>query len=70
MRFRASDMRPHGWEPGSTLQIRDWCGCSTEYIPVPTGDGSWSLVPIWKPDVTPNPPRRWGPPVLYWARDP
>jgi hypothetical protein len=37
MRFRTTDLRPHGWEPGHTLQIPDWCGCSTEYIPVPVG---------------------------------
>ena len=55
-RFRASDLRPHG------------CSCSTQYVPVPAGDGWWS--PIWEPDVTPNPLRRWEPPVPYWARDP
>src|SRR5262249_20767754 len=32
---------PHGWTPPQTLQIPDWCGCSTEYVPVPTGDGWW-----------------------------
>jgi len=61
---------PYGWEPDGTLQIPDWCGCSTEYLPVPASDGWWSLVPIWEPDVTPNPLRRWEPPVPYWARDP
>jgi hypothetical protein len=25
MRFRTTDLRPHGWEPGQTLQIPDWC---------------------------------------------
>jgi hypothetical protein len=30
-------------------QIPDWCGCSTEYLPVPVGDGWWQLVPIWEP---------------------
>jgi hypothetical protein len=35
MRFRAADLRPHGWQPPQTLQIPDWCGCSTEYLPVP-----------------------------------
>jgi hypothetical protein len=30
MRFRAVDLRPHGWQPPQTLQIPDWCGCSTE----------------------------------------
>ena len=44
-RFHASDLRPHG------------CSCSTQYVPVPAGDGWWS--PIWEPDVTPNPLRRW-----------
>jgi hypothetical protein len=37
MRFRAEDLRPHGWRPSQTLQIPDWCGCSIEYLPVPTG---------------------------------
>lgn len=32
------------------LQIPDWCGGSTEYLPVPAGDGWWQLVPIWEPD--------------------
>ena len=35
MRFRAEDLRPHGWRPPQTLQIPDWCGCSTEYLRVP-----------------------------------
>ena len=26
MRYRATDLRPHGWEPGGTLQIPSWCG--------------------------------------------
>jgi hypothetical protein len=51
------------------LQIPEWCGCSTEYLPVPVGDGWWSLVPIWEPDVTPNLLRHWVPPVPYWAAD-
>jgi len=62
--------RAHGWEPGGTMQIPDWYGCSTEYLPVPVGDGWWSLVPIWDPAQTPNPLRRWDSPVPYWARDP
>jgi hypothetical protein len=44
-------------------------GGSTEYLPVPVGDGWWELVPIWKPDETPNPLRRWAPAVPYWAAD-
>jgi hypothetical protein len=35
------------------------CGCSTEYLPVPVGDGWWLMVPIWDPAQTPNPLRRW-----------
>jgi hypothetical protein len=35
----AADLRPYGWRPMQTLQIPDWCGCSTEYLPVPAGDG-------------------------------
>ena len=68
MRFRAAELRPHGWPPLQTLQIPDWCGC-TEYLPVPTSDGWWLLVPIWKPDETPNPLRRFEPAVPYWASD-
>ena len=30
MRFRASDLRPHGWAPPQTLHIPDWCGCTTD----------------------------------------
>lgn len=69
MRFRADDLRRQGWAPPQTLQILDWCGCSTEYLPVPTGDGWWSLVPIWEPEQTPTPLRRWEPAVPYWATD-
>jgi hypothetical protein len=69
MRLRWLDLRVHGWEPGQTLQIPDWCGCSTEYLPLPTGDDWWWLVPIWEPAQTPNPLRRWEPAVPYWARD-
>ena len=70
MRFRAADLRQHGWTPPQTLQIPDWCGCSTEYLPVPADEGWWALVPIWEPAQTPEPLRRWEPPVPYWARDP
>jgi hypothetical protein len=62
MQFRAGDLRPHGWRPPQTLQIPDWCGCSTEYLPVPVGDGWWQLVPIWEPDQATTPLRRWEPP--------
>ncbi len=68
MRFRASNLRRHGWEPGRTLQIPDWGGCSAEYLSVPTGDGWWDLLPIWQPDMTPESLRHWEPPVPYWAR--
>jgi hypothetical protein len=47
----------------------DWCGCSTEYLPVLVGDGWWQLVPIWEPEQTPNPLRRWEPTVPYWATE-
>jgi hypothetical protein len=69
MRFRAADLRQHGWVRPQTVQIPDWCDCSTEYLPVPAGDGWWSLVPIWEPTETPNPLRRWEPAVPYWAAD-
>ena len=72
MRFRADDLRRHGWTPPQTLHIPDWCGCSTEYLPVLAGDGWWSLVPIWEPTQTPNPLRRWEPPSPFGraTRDP
>ena len=37
MRFRAEHLRPHGWAPPQTLHVPDWCGCTTEYLPVPVG---------------------------------
>ena len=55
MRFRAGDLRPHGWRPLQTLHIPGWCGCTTKYVPVPDGRGWWDLVPIWDPGQTPNP---------------
>ena len=55
---------------GRTLQIPDWCGCSTEYLPVPAADGWWHLIPIWDPAQTPTPLRRWEPAVPYWVADP
>jgi hypothetical protein len=61
-RLRGEHLRPHGWQPGRTLHIPGWCGCSTEYIPVPVGDGWWQLVPIWEPDRVANPLRRFAPP--------
>ena len=67
---RADDLRRYGGAPPQTLQVPDWCGCTTEYLPMPVGDGWWSLVPIWQPDLTPDPLRRWQPAVPYWARDP
>ena len=62
MRFRGADLRPHGWEPGRTLFIPDWCGCTTEYIPVPINPGQWQMVPIWDPSQTANPLWRFAPP--------
>jgi hypothetical protein len=63
MRLRASDLRPLGWWPSpETRLIPDWCGCSTDYLPVLVGDGWWQLVPIWEPDQTVNPLRRYGSP--------
>jgi hypothetical protein len=50
MRFRAEDLRLHGWNPPQILQIPDWCGCSTEYLPIPVGDG-WAA----DPDLGPQP---------------
>ena len=64
MRFQAEDLRRHGWAPPQTFQDPDWCGCSTEYLPVPAGDGWWQLVPIWEPTQAPSPLRRWEPPCL------
>ena len=61
MRFRGEHLRPHGWRPLQTLHIPDWCGCTTEYLPVPEGAGWWRRVPIWEPDQTANPLRRYEP---------
>jgi hypothetical protein len=61
MRMRTEHLRPHGWLPGRTLFIPGWCGCTTEYVPVPVRAGWWQLVPIWEPAQTPNPLRRWEP---------
>jgi hypothetical protein len=61
MRFRTADLRPHGWQPGQTLFIPDWRGCTTEHIPVPMGHGWWNLVPIWDPAHVANPLRRYAP---------
>ena len=58
MRFRAEDLRPHGWHPGRTPHTPGWCGCTTEYLPVPIGDGWWQVVPIWEPEQTVNRPSR------------
>jgi|SRR4029450_3565859 hypothetical protein len=69
MRLRASDLRRLGWELPETRLIPDWCGCSTEYLPVLMGDDWWQLIPIWEPDQTANPLRRWEPAVPYWATD-
>jgi hypothetical protein len=52
MRLRASDLGRTGWTPPETLLMPDWCGCSTEYLPVPDGGGKWQLVPIWEPGQT------------------
>ena len=49
IRFRAEHLRPHGWRPPQTLHIPDWYGCTTEYVPVPDGQGWWDMVPIWDP---------------------
>ena len=29
--------------PPQTLHVPDWCGCTTEYLPVPSADGWWHL---------------------------
>ena len=62
MRMRPEHLRPHGGQPGRTLHIPSWCGCSIEYMPVPVGMGEWLLVPIWEPDRVANPLRRFAPP--------
>jgi hypothetical protein len=70
MRFRTADLHPHGWEPGGTLQVPDWSGWPTEYLPVPRRRRLVVARPQLGPAQTPNPLRRWEPPVPYWARDP
>ena len=62
MRFRTEDLRPHSWTPTQTLHVPDWCGCTTEYLPVPVGHGWWQMVPIWEPGQVVDPLRRYGPP--------
>jgi hypothetical protein len=69
MRFWGGDLQRLGWWPPETRLIPDWCGCSTEYLPVLAGDDWWHLVPIWEPDQTANPLRRWASAVPYWATD-
>jgi hypothetical protein len=66
VRFRAADLRPHGWRSPQTLHVPDRCGCVTEYLPVPMANGWWQLAPIWEPDQTMNPLRRYGPPEPRW----
>jgi hypothetical protein len=41
MRFRAADLKPHGWAPPQTLFIPSWCGCTDG---VPPGAGWRRLV--------------------------
>jgi hypothetical protein len=69
MRFRSDDLRRQGWVPPQTLQIPDWCGCSTEYLPIPGRRVVVARADLG-PRQTPNPLRRWDPPVPCWARDP
>jgi hypothetical protein len=56
MRMRAEDLRPHGWQPGRTLHIPAWCGCTTEFVPVPVGDGGWQPEEGAGPGRTPAAP--------------
>ena len=51
MRFRAADLQPHSWQPLRTLHIPDWCGCTREHLPMPTGGGWLQMVPIWDLDL-------------------
>jgi hypothetical protein len=48
------------------LQIPDWCGCSTEYLPVPEANGWWRLIPIWEPRRHRIRYAAGSPPVPYW----
>jgi hypothetical protein len=38
MRLRGGDLQRLGWWPPETRLIPGWCGCSTEYLPVLTGE--------------------------------
>jgi hypothetical protein len=69
MRLRGGDLQRLGWWPPETRLIPDWCGCSTEYLPVLVSGGWWQLVPIWEPEQTANPLRRSEPSVPFWATD-
>jgi hypothetical protein len=68
--FAPTIFRRQGWLAPQTRQIPDWCGCSTEYLPVPEGDNCWSRVPIWDPAQMPNPLRPWELAGAFWAADP
>ena len=70
MRFRAGDLRRHGWSPPQTLQIPDWCGCSTEYLPLPEGEGWWRLIPIWGAGADAQPSTTLATSRPDWAADP
>jgi hypothetical protein len=58
------------WFLAADLQIPDWYGGTTEYLSLSEGAGWWQLVPIWEPDQTANPLRRWELAAPYWAADP
>jgi hypothetical protein len=62
MRFGLLTSAPTAGRPPPTLHVPDSCGCTTEYLPVLAADGWWQLVPIWEPEQTVNPLRRYGPP--------
>ena len=71
MGFRAADLRQHGWTLPHALQIPDWCGCSTEYLPVPAGDGLVVSRADLGADADTQPPAPLGARgAPYWAADP
>jgi hypothetical protein len=70
MRLRASDLQRMEWTLPETRLIPDWSAArrsTSRFWPATAGG---TLVPIWEPEQTPNPLRRWEPAVPYWARDP
>ena len=58
MRFRAGDLRPHGWAPPQTLHIPDCCGLHGEVSASTRGTPIWlesHRSAVWNQDRRPRP---------------